>query len=99
MPVLPLAIGALVLAHLFDLISFLVMTGRHGMAAEANPIVVRIADQLGMPGLTVAKLLAVILGVTVFVVLAPRSPKLAMLVLVFGVGAGLVGGLTHLASL
>ena len=96
---LPLAIGALVLAHLFDLVSFMLMTSQHGLAAEANPIVVRLADELGMPGLTIAKVLAVTLGVCVFIVLAPKNRRLAMTVLIFGVVAGVVGGVTNLASL
>jgi len=88
-----------VLAHLFDLVSFMVMIGRHGMGAEANPIIVRIEEQLGMPGLTVAKLLAVILAAAVFFVLAPKNRRLAMTVLLFGIGAGLVGGISNLASI
>ena len=96
---LPAAIAALVLSHLFDLVSFLVMTGRHGLSAEANPVVVRLAEQLGLPGLTLAKVVAVVLGASVFVILAPKRRRLAMTVLVFGVVAGLVGGVSNLASL
>jgi asparagine N-glycosylation enzyme membrane subunit Stt3 len=96
---LPVAIGALVLAHLFDLLSFIVLTARHGLAAEANPIVVRLAEELGLPGLTLAKFFAVVLGASVFAVLAPKRQRLAMTVLVFGVGAGLVGGFSNVISL
>jgi hypothetical protein len=96
---LPVAVVALVLAHLFDLLSFVVLTARHGLAAEANPIVVRLAEELGLPGLTLAKVAAVVLGASVFAILAPKRRGLAMTVLVFGVGAGLVGGVSNLISL
>ena len=98
MPI-PIAIAVLFFAHMFDLVSFLMMTARHGLAAEANPIVIRLAEQLGLPGLTIAKLLAVVVAVCVFVVLAPRNPRLAAGVLGFGIIAGVVGGMTNLATL
>lgn len=98
MPLPLLAIGSLALAHLFDLASFIVMTGRHGLAAEANPIVYRLAEVAGLPGLTLAKVVAVSLGASVFFVLAPKRPKLAMVVLVFGVSAGVVGGVSNVIS-
>jgi hypothetical protein len=97
MPV-PIAIFVLAAAHLFDLVSFIVMTSRHGLAAEANPVVVKLAEEAGLPGLTLAKVLAVILGASVFVVLGPKRPKLASAVLVFGIAAGVIGGITNVAS-
>jgi hypothetical protein len=96
---LPFAILVLVLAHVFDLVSYVVMTGTHGPSAEANPLVANLAAQLGLPGLTLAKALAVVLGSCVFIVLAPEHRKLAMTVLVFGILAGLVGGITNLATI
>ena len=97
-PVPLLAIALLALAHLFDLASFIVMTARHGLSAEANPIVARLAELFGLPGLTLAKLVAVALGASVFMVLGPKRPKLAMTVLVFGVAAGVVGGISNVIS-
>ncbi len=96
---LPVAILFLVLAHVFDLVSYVVMTALHGPSAEANPLVANLAATLGLPGLTLAKALAVVLGACVFIVLAPEHRKLAMTVLVFGILAGLVGGLTNLATI
>ncbi len=96
---LPVAILSLALAHVFDLVSYVVMTGLHGPSAEANPVVANLAAQLGLPGLTLAKALAVVLGSCVFIVLAPEHRKLAMTVLVFGILAGLVGGITNLATI
>ena len=98
MPV-PVAIAVLAAAHLFDLLSFVVMTDRHGLQAEANPVVYRLAELAGLPGLTLAKLFAVILGASVFMVLAPKRPKLASAVLFFGIAAGVIGGITNVASI
>lgn len=63
-----IAFAALAAAHLFDFVSFIVMTGRHGLAAELNPIVVALAEGYGLPGLTVAKIAAVLLLGSVFLV-------------------------------
>ena len=96
----PLFFVALIVAHAFDLASFVVMTERHGMGAEANPIVVMLADSIGLGGLTVAKIASVLVGGTVFVTLAHgKRRRLAIGVVTFGVGAGLVGGLTTLATI
>jgi hypothetical protein len=98
MPV-PVAVAVLALAHLFDLGSFIVMTRIHGLSAEANPVVVKLAQQAGLPGLTFAKIVAVVLGASVFMVLAPKRPKLAAVVLFFGIAAGVIGGISNLASI
>ena len=98
MPV-PLAIAWLVLAHFFDWMTFLAMVGRHGLGAEGNPLVTHMATEWGLPGLTVAKIAAVALGAAVFAVLSPKNRRLALTVLVFGIGAGVVGGISNLISL
>jgi hypothetical protein len=98
MPV-PAAIAVLAAAHLFDLATFIVMTSRHGLDAEANPVVRQLAELAGLPGLTLAKLVAVILGASVFIVLGPKRPKLAAAVLFFGIAAGVIGGITNVASI
>ena len=91
---------ALAAAHLFDLLSFVVMTERHGMAAEANPVVVLVAESVGLPGLTVAKVASVVIGGSVFVLLARgRRGRLAMGVALFGVVAGLIGGFSNLTTI
>ena len=92
-------LSVLALAHLFDYTSFLVMVGRHGLAAEANPIVVMLAQQAGLPGLTLAKVLTVGFAAMLMVALAPKRKRLAMGLLVFGIGAGLVGGISNVATL
>ena len=93
------ALTALAVAHLFDYTSFLVLVSRHGLAAEANPIVVRIAQTAGIPGLTIAKLGTVAFAASLMLIILPRRPKLAMALVVFGVAAGLLGGLSNVASL
>jgi hypothetical protein len=92
------AIGALVLAHLFDLLSFVEMIGRHGLDAELNPLVVYLHGIVGVPGLAMAKAISVGIGASVFVILAPHRRRLAMSVLLFGVGAGLLGGVSNVAT-
>ena len=48
-------------AHFFDYASFLVMTSRHGLMAEYNPLVVALAQLLGLLGLTLVKVASVVL--------------------------------------
>ena len=45
-----IALIVLVAAHAFDYFSFLVMTAKHGMAAELNPIVVTLAQRVRAAG-------------------------------------------------
>src|SRR5689334_7360809 len=54
---LPQAIGisVLALAHFFDYATFMVLVAKNGLHAEANPIVVKIAQNSGLAGLTIAK--------------------------------------------
>ena len=94
-----IALAALALAHLFDYTSFLLMVSRHGLAAEANPIVVAITQGAGLPGLTLAKVVTVALAAVVMVAIAPRRRRLAIALLTFGIGAGMVGGISNVATL
>jgi hypothetical protein len=94
-----IALAALALAHLFDYASFLLMINRHGLSAEANPIVVQIAEDAGIPGLTIAKLATVGFAVVILVILAPRRRRVAMGLLMFGIAAGLIGGVSNIATL
>ena len=96
---LTISLVALALAHLFDYTSFLFMVQRHGLAAEANPIVVEIARQAGLPGLTLAKVATVAFASLLLIVIAPRRKWVATGLLVVGIGAGLVGGITNVATL
>ena len=93
------AIGVLALAHLFDYASFLLMIGRHGLQAEANPVVIGLIQETGLTGVTLAKLFTVAFAAVMALIIAPRRRRLAMTLLTFGVVAGMVGGLTNLATL
>jgi hypothetical protein len=99
LPVLGLAIVALAGAHAFDYFTFLVMVAHHGLAAELNPIVQRLAQDYGLPGLTLAKSGAVIFLGSSTMLLAPRRPRFATLLLLVGIGLGLVGGISNVASI
>jgi hypothetical protein len=96
---LPLALGVLTLAHLFDWASFLVMIGRHGLGAEANPIVVTLFEEAGVPGVTLAKLATVAFAALLVVLLAPKRRRMAMALLSFGMIAGFIGGISNIATL
>ncbi len=93
-----LAIAALVVAQAFDFVSFLVMTGRHGMAAEINPVVLALEDAWGLPGLTVVKVGGVLLVAVTFALIAPRRRRPAAFLMLVGIGAGLIGGISNVAS-
>jgi hypothetical protein len=98
---LPQAIGITVLAfaHFFDYATFIVLVSRHTLAAEANPIVRNIYSTTGIGGLTIAKFFTVVLAASMTVVIWPRYPRLAAVLLTFGVVAGLFGALSNVASL
>jgi len=94
-----LSLAVLALAHAFDWASFVVMVDKHGLAAEANPIVVELAEQAGLPGLTLAKIATVAFAAILMTLIAPRRRRLAIGLLTFGVAAGLLGGLSNIATL
>jgi hypothetical protein len=93
------AIGALALAQTFDYLTFLLMTARHGLGAEMNPFVVRIAMELGLTGLTLAKIVFVCFAALAAVVIARRQKRVGMTVLALGVVVGFIGGASNLATL
>lgn len=95
----PFAIAVLALAHLFDYTSFLALMARHGIAAEANPLVVSLAVETGLPGVTLAKVLSVVFAALLVMVIASWRRSVAIVVLVFGVAAGLLGGISNIAAL
>lgn len=93
------AIGVLALAQAFDYLTFLLMTARHGLDAEMNPFVVRIAMELGLAGLTLAKIVFVCFAALAAVVIARRQKRMGMAVLALGVVVGLIGGVSNIATL
>jgi hypothetical protein len=93
------AIALLVAAHAFDYVTFIAMTARHGMAAELNPVVVALQDQFGLPGLTLAKIASVLFLAMVVVLVTPQRRRMASVLLTIGITAGVVGGVSNIASI
>jgi hypothetical protein len=93
-----LGIGLLIIAHLADYSTFLVMVLRHDLGAELNPIVTGIAEEGGLALLTVAKFATVLLVASTFLVVGRKRPKLAALVLIVGIIVGGVGALSNVAT-
>jgi len=99
-----IALLTLLTAQFFDFGTFVTMVGRHGPAAEANPLVATLLIAHGVPLLFVTKLTVVALVAAVVAVLVERqsersSPRLAACVLGVGIVAGLIGGATNAATL
>lgn len=93
------AIGLLILAHLADYVTFVLMVARHGLQAEVNPIVATIAQDHGLLLLTLAKVATVLLVASVFLVVGRTRPRLAAGVLLFGVLVGGLGAFSNIATL
>lgn len=92
-------IALLILAHAADYLTFMVMVARHGLGAELNPIVVKIAVEHGLLLLTLAKTSAVLLVASTFLVVARTRPRVAGGLLAAGVVLGGLGAMSNLASL
>jgi len=99
MPVMAWVLLPLAVAHLFDYSTFLVMVVRHGLAAEANPVVAGIADHLGLAALATGKLALVVYVAAVVLLLSAKRPKLAAALLLVGTVAGLLGGFSNVATI
>ncbi len=94
-----IALGMLAVAQLFDYVSFMVMIDRHGLAAELNPIVVALANNVGLIGLTLVKAGAVIFLAFAVLLLMPRRRHVAIAVLTVGVVLGVVGGVSNVMTI
>ena len=94
-----IALGVLALAHFFDYVSFMLMVNRHGLAAELNPVVVLLAQEVGLAGLTVAKIATVAFVALLMFGIATHRRYLAVGLFVFAVLAGVVGGVSNIATL
>jgi hypothetical protein len=94
-----LGIQLLIVTQLADWVTFVVMVARHGMKAELNPIVARLAQEHGLFLLTAAKLSAVVLVATTFLIVGRTRPRLAAAVLVVGVVSGGIGAFSNVATI
>jgi hypothetical protein len=98
-----LRVATLFVAQAFDLATFSVMVGRHGVAAEANPIVSDLFDSFGMPAVVLAKFALVLLIGALCVAATSRGGRgvwsmVGGLPLALGITAGLIGGITNTAA-
>jgi hypothetical protein len=100
-PILRFRIAALFAAQLFDFGTFRLMIERHGIGAEANPIVAQGFIAFGVPFVVIAKVSLVVLVGSILVLLGreaadrPVSGRLAAIVVVAAVAAGLLGGISN----
>ena len=92
-------IGLLIMAHVADYTTFLVMVARHGLDTELNPLVVRLHADYGLALLTVAKFATLFLVLAVFLILGRTRPRIAATVLVFGVLIGGLGAISNIATI
>jgi hypothetical protein len=92
-------IGLLIIAHIADYSTFVVMVARHGLGKEMNPIVALLAEDWGMPLLTVAKFATVLFVAATFLIVGRSRPKLAGAVLAFGIFIGGLGAFSNVATI
>lgn len=92
-------IGLLILAHIADYTTFVIMVARHGLNSEANPLVATIHDDWGMALLTVAKFATVLFVAATFLIVNKQRPRLAAAVLAFGILIGGLGAISNIATI
>ena len=92
-------IALLIIAHIADYTTFVVMITRRGLGAELNPLVATIFEDWGLPLLTVAKFATVLLVAAVFLIVGRERPRMATGVLAFGVFIGALGAYSNLATI
>jgi hypothetical protein len=102
--VLRFRLAAVFAAQFFDLGTFTLMVDRHGVAAEANPIIAQGFADWGMVLVVVAKLALVVLVGSIVVLLAGHPTRrsslgIAAVITVAAVVAGFTGGVSNLATL
>jgi hypothetical protein len=91
-------------AQIYDLGTFTLMVDRHGVAAEANPIIAQGFADWGMVLVVVAKIALFVLVGSIVVLLTEHPTRRASLgtaavVTVAAVVAGFTGGVSNLATL
>lgn len=98
-----LRLATILAAQLFDYATFTMMIARHGIAGEANPIVAQGFAAFGLPIVVIGKIALIVLCGSLQVVLlrgvgtGRASCRLATLVALLAVAAGLTGGISNLA--
>jgi hypothetical protein len=98
-----LRVMTLFLAQTLDLATFSVMVARHGVGAEANPIVVDLFDSFGMPAVVIVKLVLITLVAALALAASGKGSRrlwamVGGLPLAVAIAAGLIGGITNAAT-
>jgi hypothetical protein len=99
--ILRFRLAALLAAQLFDFGTFTVMIARHGIEAEANPLIAQGFMAFGWPLVAVAKGALVVLVGSILVILgrawaaAPATRRVATSVALVAVASGLLGGISN----
>jgi hypothetical protein len=98
-----LRIATLALAQAIDLATFAVMVGRRGPMSEANPVVLDLYHQMGMPAVALAKLALVALIAGLVLAAAARDRRGVWAIvggvpLALAIAAGLIGGITNAST-
>ncbi len=91
-------IGLLIIAHIADYSTFVVMVARHGLGTELNPIVATLAEDWGLALLTVAKFATVLFVAATFLIVGRTRPRVASAVLAFGIFIGGLGAVSNVAT-
>ncbi len=92
-------IAILIMAHIADYTTFVVMVARHGLDSELNPLVATIVEDWGLALLTIAKFATVLLVAATFLIVSRSRPRVAATVLVFGILIGGLGAASNLATI
>ncbi len=102
--ILPFRVTSLLAAQMFDFATFMLMIQRHGIAAEANPLVAAGFGAFGMPILALMKIALTVLLASIVVILSRGQTErrsgqwLAALISVFAVAGGLLGGVSNVLA-
>ena len=95
-----LGLATLVLAQSLDLVTFSVMVGRRGVAAELNPLVGGMYVHLGMPAIVAAKILLIVLVGALAIAGWARGGRgvwwlVGAIPVAIAIAFGLIGGYTN----
>ncbi|HEY6056457.1 MAG TPA: hypothetical protein VIV06_00415, partial [Candidatus Limnocylindrales bacterium] len=98
------ALLAVVAAQWLDFATFVAMVRERGVGSEANPVVGAALAMGGMPLVTLGKFALMLLLVSTVVILggerrAARYPRLARTIVIASVLAGIVGGVSNVATI
>jgi hypothetical protein len=103
LPIIRFRLATILAAQLFDFGTFTMMIARHGIAGEANPIVAQGFVAFGLPIVVIGKIALIVLCGSLQIVLlhgigtGRTTWRLATLVALLAVAAGLTGGISNLA--